>query len=568
MPGNVPRTAGPGPPPNLTGPVVYPAQRPYKREVLATAGLVGYWRLGEPSGTVAEDLAGSNDGLYQNTPTLGATGALSGDTDKAVTFTAASSEDVLLARPFTSTDDVALEVWVKLAALTSQQTMFLFVGNDAGGYGVGISDGGGGSGLKLVTLLGGIAWLDSGYTFADTNFHHVVATRESGTWKWYVDGVQTANTSVTAPLSPNNQATIASGGGLRYFDGTIDEAAVYNAPLTSSQALAHYLAAPVPAEAVLSEAVSPGGATAAGVTPVAVVATATGGSTVSGNTPSPRTTFTAGGATTGGNPPAASTVSATGGATAGGNAPAPKVTFTAGGATGAGNAPSARTTFSAGGLTSQGTGPAARITFSPGGALLGGRPPSESFAGGDTVPPGGSVSAGYGPSAAVGNSTGGAAGGGSGPGPHVTFSPGGVVVDGRAPSAPDFGASVPDTHPDLGGIFDETVTGGLVVDHVRSGAALEPTRNGAVVEPALGAAVDNSRSGTVDVSRNGSHDETATGGLAAEGLRSGTFDETVDGGVFDDSPSGGDDDEQVGGRPDEPDRSGTPDESLLSGVIA
>jgi hypothetical protein len=67
----------------------------YKTEVLAL-GPVGYWRLGEASGTNAADELSTNDGTYTNTPTLGQVGSLALDTDTAVLFASASSEYVTM----------------------------------------------------------------------------------------------------------------------------------------------------------------------------------------------------------------------------------------------------------------------------------------------------------------------------------------------------------------------------------------------------------------------------------------------------------------------------------------
>ena len=61
----------------------------YRDAVLST-NPVGYWRLGEPSGTVAVDVMGLNNGTYVNAPTLGVAGLLTGDPDTAMTGTGSS----------------------------------------------------------------------------------------------------------------------------------------------------------------------------------------------------------------------------------------------------------------------------------------------------------------------------------------------------------------------------------------------------------------------------------------------------------------------------------------------
>lgn len=59
---------------------------------------VGWWRLGEASGTTATDSGSAAvDGEYQNTPTLGTASMVADDPATATTFAAASSEDVAIA---------------------------------------------------------------------------------------------------------------------------------------------------------------------------------------------------------------------------------------------------------------------------------------------------------------------------------------------------------------------------------------------------------------------------------------------------------------------------------------
>ena len=61
-------------------------QPSYAEGVLATSGLLDYWRLGEAVGPALLDSAGSHNGTTGGEPTLGAAGALSGDPDTAVSF--------------------------------------------------------------------------------------------------------------------------------------------------------------------------------------------------------------------------------------------------------------------------------------------------------------------------------------------------------------------------------------------------------------------------------------------------------------------------------------------------
>jgi len=64
---------------------IWMASKNYRAAVLDTAP-VGYWRLGEASGTTAVDEMAANAGAYVGAPTLGVTGLLTGDLNTAVTL--------------------------------------------------------------------------------------------------------------------------------------------------------------------------------------------------------------------------------------------------------------------------------------------------------------------------------------------------------------------------------------------------------------------------------------------------------------------------------------------------
>lgn len=73
-----------------------------------------------------------------------------------------------------------LEAWVNPNVL-SQHGYFIYNGNDAGGYGLGIGDGSGNAGSKLIGLYGGVAWVPSAFAFSATGtWNHVVMERSSG----------------------------------------------------------------------------------------------------------------------------------------------------------------------------------------------------------------------------------------------------------------------------------------------------------------------------------------------------------------------------------------------------
>lgn len=59
-------------------------------EAILSDNPAGYWRLGEPSGTVAADELGVSNGTYTGSPTLAVAGALDVDSNGGVLFNGTS----------------------------------------------------------------------------------------------------------------------------------------------------------------------------------------------------------------------------------------------------------------------------------------------------------------------------------------------------------------------------------------------------------------------------------------------------------------------------------------------
>lgn len=221
-----------------------PASSPYSQAVAGTSGLASYWRLGDGTGTVACDVTGTNPGSYQPGTTLGRPGAIAGDSDTAVGFNGSSgsvsapaSSSLNLGNTFT------IEAWVKRAdsntgsneVIVSKQDgdwVLMFNGSDH---------------LTLRrSIVADVA--SSTATITDTQWHYVVATKSGPNVHLYIDGAD-----VTGPISDqtmvDNSQPLAIGQstGTAYFNGDIDEVALYNTVLTPTQIANHYsLAQPAP----------------------------------------------------------------------------------------------------------------------------------------------------------------------------------------------------------------------------------------------------------------------------------------------------------------------------------
>ncbi len=218
-----------------------PDPHPYPAAVLAD-NPIAYWRLGEASGTSAKDEIGTADGTYVNTPTLGVTGALLGDSNTAVTVTAASSQYITVPDVGIDQGDGPLswELWFKKAVADQPSFMTLMSKGDT-------------APILQITTGDVLLWFSKSVASAahiatplDTNWHHVVGTKDtSDNWIVYLDGVAstapdgTPSTADTAAALNIGRSTDAD----TYWNGSIDEVAVYSTVLSAARVAAHYAAA-------------------------------------------------------------------------------------------------------------------------------------------------------------------------------------------------------------------------------------------------------------------------------------------------------------------------------------
>ncbi len=214
----------------------------YASLIEGTSGLQAYWRLGE-SGSTAADSSGNGRTLtYYNSPTQQVSGALAGDPDGAVQLNG-SSQYVYHAAPQTWMPSGAsartVEAWVKWNGGSPVASQFFGYGNYVAGgdYAFGIQ----GNGY--------LQWIDynsHSQTFGTTNvadgsWHYVALTYDGTSLRAYVDGRQKGSTVTQAVNTTVNSSTsIYLGSWSNFWNGRIDEVAVYNTALTDSQINSHY----------------------------------------------------------------------------------------------------------------------------------------------------------------------------------------------------------------------------------------------------------------------------------------------------------------------------------------
>jgi hypothetical protein len=207
-----------------------------------------FWRLGDAGGpTVVDASVNARHGTYSGTGVVyGVAGALLNDTDKAVTLdgVAGAIQEASGAGVPVGSGARSLEIWFKtttataqplfnygIAGVRSQFSAYLF-GNQ-----VQVSDG-----TETLTFT-------AANSLSDGVWHHLVVTYDGATSiAVYVDGSSVSSAQATSGVL----ATVLDLTGLEvgrdnalapvFFNGTLDEAAVFAAALSPAQVAAHFAA--------------------------------------------------------------------------------------------------------------------------------------------------------------------------------------------------------------------------------------------------------------------------------------------------------------------------------------
>lgn len=243
---------------HLVNPYQFAPSTSYRDTVLNDAPLL-YWSLDETSGSSPNlgsggtaDMA-SVSGVTQNQPALayGKSWDFSGSSSTAATTSTVGN---LAATHFT------FECWISAADAAQDATIMDHTYNPGSATGVmlGVGTYLGSSKQIVLTVRNSSSARRAWATTADIidgGTHHIVASYSAGTPKIYVDGVDEPLTLVyssgTAPVglfTVTNYFYLGSQRNLaQYFDGTIDEPAVWYGSTSASalslaQAQAHYAA--------------------------------------------------------------------------------------------------------------------------------------------------------------------------------------------------------------------------------------------------------------------------------------------------------------------------------------
>ena len=207
-----------------------------------------YWRLGDTSGTVADDASSNGrDGTYSGSPTLAQSGVLNGEYDDGAVY-------------FDATNDRLISPGIFNFGAATVVVFFDYDGTLPGstGFIAGCAEGEGSNSSDKVlqlTTAGKVAWTTfdgGGHTVTDTNdlgtgWHMLVGRVGYGVADLWVDGVRVGYTasgpSYTGYVAPN----VAVGGKNDYTGptrvaGKRDEFAIFDKVLTDKQIVGLWLA--------------------------------------------------------------------------------------------------------------------------------------------------------------------------------------------------------------------------------------------------------------------------------------------------------------------------------------
>ncbi len=212
-----------------------------------------FWPLNETAGPAATDLTANDPGRDSASGlTLGGTSAVEGGTGTGTTFDGSAGQ-IIGMQSVNNPTTYSEEAWFKTT--TTKGGVIMGFGDSTSGASnnrdrlIYMTNAGT---LQFGTYNGSTQVIASPGAYNDGQWHHVVATQGSTGMTLYVDGRAVSSNTVTTPQnftgywrvggeSENGWPNASSS---NYFAGTISDAAVYPAALTTAQVQAHFNASP------------------------------------------------------------------------------------------------------------------------------------------------------------------------------------------------------------------------------------------------------------------------------------------------------------------------------------
>jgi hypothetical protein len=244
-----PFESGPGSePPGTDGPPdETPPETKYSNAVTETPGLVGYWRLGEdPGAAKAVDLVGGNDGTYNGGVTLKVPGLVANDTDTAAQFDGSTGYVNVPFAPSLNPAAFTVEAIVSVigsdavyrAVVSSRDESmgapfgYALYANQDGKWEAWLGDGS--APPKGQPLIG----LD-----VTPGTHYLAMTYSGSMLNLYVDADAPVSAQLQYQPNTTGELRIGAGGPAApdlFFNGVIDEVALYETELDPATVQAHF----------------------------------------------------------------------------------------------------------------------------------------------------------------------------------------------------------------------------------------------------------------------------------------------------------------------------------------
>ncbi len=208
-----------------------------------------FWRLGESSGTTAVDVSGGkSNGTIVNGPTMGRPGAIDNPNTAMQFNNGVENQYVTSNDSFVNPTTYSTEAWFKTT--TNRGGKIVGFGctfnspSNCYDRHVYMQDDG-----KLVfgTYTGQNNTITTANSYNNGAWHHVVATQSSAGMKLYVDGAEVGTNPQTSAEGYTGYWHVGGdntwGSTTPWFNGDIDEVAVYTYALSAGRVQAHYQAA-------------------------------------------------------------------------------------------------------------------------------------------------------------------------------------------------------------------------------------------------------------------------------------------------------------------------------------
>jgi RHS repeat-associated protein len=223
----------------------------YSTTVLSDSPSI-YYRLGESSGTTAQDSSGgSHNATYGAATTLGASGAINGDADTAVSNSAGSAVASYTGGTGLPTGNSArtVEAWFKSCA-AGLQDIVSYGGSpyDNRVFGFRVQNG---NQIFVYQWNSGVI-LTAPQVITDGSWHLVDVTYDGTTVTAYVDGVSIGSGTFPAGALNTASTTLVVGAEVdgasdTRVDGSLDDVAIYPSALSAARVSAHWGANPATA---------------------------------------------------------------------------------------------------------------------------------------------------------------------------------------------------------------------------------------------------------------------------------------------------------------------------------